>query len=159
MLIALFWDTKKETVAFSQKDRREVTSSFVPFSVLMLLFLGLLSSTECIKFQKTFALFKIIACTLYTRLCVCVVFSLTGNVKPWMTVHSLRSQLTRKLHTHTHTHTQRRVYRYVRYWKCIPNGTKACVCVHTVFMNGWKCAREISSSFAASSLAQATKIL
>ena len=80
---------------------------------------------------------------------------LDGNVKPWMTVHSLRSQLTRKLHTHTH--------RDVCIGMCVIESVSQMelkrVCVHTVFMNGWKCAREISSSFAASSLAQATKIL
>ena len=61
----------------------------------------------------------------YTNMCMLASYQwdamLNGKVKPWMTVHSLRSQLTRKLHTH------RRVYRYVRYWKCIPNGSKACV--------------------------------
>ena len=69
----------------------------------------------------------------YTNMCMLASYQwdamLDGNVKPWMTVHSLRSQLTRKLHTHT----QRRVYRYVRYWKCIPNGTKACVCTHCIY--------------------------
>ena len=43
----------------------------------------------------------------YTNMCMLASYQwdamLDGNVKPWMTVHSLRSQLTRKLHTHTET--------------------------------------------------------
>ena len=93
----------------------------------------------------------------YTNMCMLASYQwdamLDGNVKPWMTVHSLRSQLTRKLHTH----------RDVCIGMCVIESVSQMelkrVCVHTVFMNGWKCAREISSSFAASSLAQATKIL
>ena len=56
----------KENWPFPKKDRREVTSSFFPniFSALMLLFLGLLSYTECFELQKLLRCWKILAHTL-----------------------------------------------------------------------------------------------
>ena len=93
----------------------------------------------------------------YTNMCMLASYQwdalLDGNVKPWMTVHSLRSQLTRKLHTHTH--------RDVCIGMCVIESVsqmevkRVCTRIYE-----WRKVRawKISSSFA-SSLAQATKIL